>query len=130
MSLCMSSAHKAPRVARFLASRSSPIPLWTKSPTRVRCRWNSSNSEAKVRIPSSKLRGRGWATWKVLGLAATTAILAHVLATNEGKSRRVKDREYSNPEKYLEPQYANIKGMEAVSLPRDKFKLYIYKKLK
>ena len=64
---------------------------------------------------SSKAKAKGWATWKVLSLTAATGILAHVLAANEGNSRRVKDREYSSPGKFLEPQYAGIEDMEAVS---------------
>ena len=52
----------------------------------------------------------------MFGLAAATGLLAHVLATTDAKSRRVKDRQYSNLGKFLEPQYANVMDMEAVSL--------------
>ena len=48
-------------------------------------------------------------------MAAATGILAHVLATNDAKVLRVKEREYSNPGKFSEPLYANFKDMEAVS---------------
>lgn len=44
-------------------------------------------------------------------------MLAHVLAANDVKQQRVKDREYSNPGKFLEPEYASVKDMEAVRLP-------------
>jgi hypothetical protein len=118
MSLCMSSARKIPRAARFFASRSPRTPLWTTTTNSatVRCRWNSSNSVAgKVKIAGSRAKARGWSNWKVFGLTAATGITAHVLATNDARSQRVKEREYSNPGKFIEPQYANIRDMEAVS---------------
>jgi hypothetical protein len=121
MSLCMSSAQKGPRAAslRHLASRTSSTPPWTtnsKFSIATRCRWNSSNSAPKrIRIEDSRSKG-GWATWKVFGLAAVTGILAHVLATNAAKERTLKDREYSNPGKFVEPKYASVQEMEAVSL--------------
>jgi len=80
----------------------------------VRCRWNSSNStKTNGRFSGSKGKAKGWSTWKVFSLAAATGVLAHVLATKDAKIRRVKEREYSNPGKFSEPQYANFKDMEA-----------------
>lgn len=82
----------------------------------ARCRWNSSNSTpARVKFSGEKekAKARGWSTWAVFGLAAATGLLAHALATNDAKSRRVKDRQYSNLGKFLEPQYANFMDMEA-----------------
>lgn len=49
-------------------------------------------------------------------MAAATGVLAHALATNNAKDRRVRDRDYSNPRKFFEPEFASIKDMEAVSL--------------
>jgi hypothetical protein len=113
MSLGMKSGKTMPKTARFLASRSTP--LWTKHPAAVRCRWNSSNStKINNQFSGSKGKARGWSTWKVFSVAAATGILAHVLATNDAKLLRVKEREYSNPGKFSEPLYANFKDMEAV----------------
>jgi len=125
MSLCI--IKSAQKVGNSLASRTSTsgarIPPWTttRNFTAARCRWNSSNSAAGgARIPllrsRTKTKTGGWATWKVLSLATATGILAHVLATNDAKSRRAKDREYSNPGKFLEPQYATIQDMETVTI--------------
>jgi hypothetical protein len=46
-----------------------------------------------------------------------TGVCATAFARYEAESKRVKQREYSNPDKWNRPKYASIKDMEAVRNP-------------
>jgi D-lactate dehydrogenase (cytochrome) len=54
----------------------------------------------------------------MLGLMAATAFGAHGFAKYQAEGREMRMRDYSSPEKWLEPKYANRKDMEDVSLPK------------
>lgn len=59
------------------------------------------------------LRGkRGWGGLSVLALMGISAVGAAAFARWQGE-QNVKD--YSNPDKFVQPQYASLKDMEAVS---------------
>jgi len=119
MSVCMSTSVKSlPKAqARFLASRrTSTTPLWTKNTT-SRGRWNSSRAGTpggKVEASVGK-RVKGWTTFSVLGLMTATAFGAHGFAKYQAEGRELRMRDYSSPEKWLEPKYASRKDMEDVS---------------
>jgi hypothetical protein len=119
MSVCMSTSVKSlPKAqARFLASRrTSTTPLWTKNTT-SRGRWNSSRAGTpggKVEAGVGK-RVKGWTTFSVLGLMTATAFGAHGFAKYQAEGRELRMRDYSSPEKWLEPKYASRKDMEDVS---------------
>lgn len=73
----------------------------------------------KVRSPGSGSGVRpsngGWGGWSVLGLMAGAGVLGAGVMRWQGDVRRVREREYSSPEKFVEPKYATIRDMEAVS---------------
>jgi D-lactate dehydrogenase (cytochrome) len=48
---------------------------------------------------------------------AATAFGAHGFAKYQADARAQRLRNYSSPEKWMEPKYASLKDMEAVSLP-------------
>ena len=120
MSVCMSTSVKSlPKAqARFLASRrTSTTPLWARNTT-SRARWNSSragNPGGKVETGIGKRVSKGWTTFSVLGLMAGTAFGAHGFAKYQAEGRELRMRDYSSPEKWVEPKYANRKDMEDVS---------------
>jgi D-lactate dehydrogenase (cytochrome) len=60
--------------------------------------------------------GGGWTTLRVWGFAAATGILTYSFASKQAGEKKLKAKEYSNPSKFSEPKYANIKSMEAVSI--------------
>jgi D-lactate dehydrogenase (cytochrome) len=120
MSVCMSTSAKClPKAqARFLASGRT-TPLWAKN-SNSKGRWNSSragnpggNFEASV----GKRVSKGWTTFSVLGLMAGTAFGAHGFAKYQAEARERRMRDYSSPEKWMEPKYASRKDMEDVSVP-------------
>ena len=51
-------------------------------------------------------------------MVAATAVLAHGFATFQANSKAARERDYSSPAKFVEPKYADIGDMEAVSIPR------------
>lgn len=51
----------------------------------------------------------------VLSLMIATGVCATAFARYQAEGKRVKQREYSNPDKWNHPKYASIKDMEAVS---------------
>lgn len=90
-------------------------PRWVQSPTSG-CRWNSSFSSAGKRRLDGRAPGRGWTTFRVLGLAAVTSIAGYYVAMRDAESKRLKEKSYSNRSKFGgEPIYASITEMEAVS---------------
>jgi D-lactate dehydrogenase (cytochrome) len=123
MSFCMSSSAKSlPNAqARFLASRrTSMTPLWMKNTT-SKGRWNSSragNAGGKFEAGVGKGVWKGWTTFGVLGLMAATAFGAHGFAKYQAEGRELRMRDYSSPDKWVEPIYASRKDMEDVSLLR------------
>lgn len=48
-------------------------------------------------------------------VVAATAVLAHGFATFQANSKAARGRDYSSPSKFVEPKYASIDDMEAVS---------------
>ena len=58
----------------------------------------------------------GWTTIRVLGLATATGILSYTFASKRAGDEKTKAKEYSNPSKFSEPNYANVKSLEAVSV--------------
>jgi hypothetical protein len=50
-------------------------------------------------------------------VVAATAVLAHGFATFQANAKVARERDYSSPAKFVEPKYANIGDMEAVSIP-------------
>jgi len=120
MSVCMSTSVKTlPKAkARILASRrTSMTPLWAKNTT-PKARWNSSragNPSGKVEASVGKRVSKGWTTFSVLGLMAATGFGAHGFAKYQAEGRELRMRDYSSPEKWLEPKYASRKDMEDVS---------------
>jgi hypothetical protein len=107
-----------------LASRrTSTAPLWPKHTT-SRARWNSSsrpgnsgNPGGKFEAGVAKRSSKGWTSFSVLGLMAAAAFGAHGFAKYQAEARELKMRDYSSPEKWLEPKYASRKDMEDVSFP-------------
>jgi hypothetical protein len=122
MSVCMSTSAKCfpSAQARFLASRrTSTTPLWVKNPT-SKGRWNSSragNPGAKFDAGLGKRTSKGWTTFSVLSLMAATAFGAHGFAKYQAEARERRMRDYSSPEKWVDPKYASRKDMEDVSFP-------------
>lgn len=49
-----------------------------------------------------------------MGLMAAAGFAAHSFAKFQAESRATRLRDYSSPEKWVEPNYASIKDMEAV----------------
>jgi hypothetical protein len=47
---------------------------------------------------------------------AATAFTAHSFSKYQAEARALRIRDYSSPEKWVEPKYASLKDMEAVSL--------------
>jgi hypothetical protein len=124
MSVCMSTSAKCfPRAqARFLASRrtSTTSQPWATHTT-PKARWNSSragNSGGKVEAGVGKRASKGWTTFSVLSLMAATAFGAHGFAKYQAEAREARMRDYSSPEKWVEPNYASRKDMEDVSFPK------------
>jgi hypothetical protein len=79
-------------------------------------RWNGSKA-GSLEGRLAKGKGRGWTSLSVLSLMAATGVCATMFASYQAEGKRVKQREYSNPDKWNHPKYANIKDMEAVSDP-------------
>lgn len=48
---------------------------------------------------------------------AGTAFVAHGFAKYQAEARELRMRDYSSPEKWMEPKYASRKDMEDVSVP-------------
>ncbi|CAG8960123.1 hypothetical protein HYFRA_00010602 [Hymenoscyphus fraxineus] len=131
MSTCMKSAASARWAPmRGLASRRFPIrnanttlTEWNSS-NRSGIRWASTSSETVLRrgagepIPPRRPMGEheqhtgSWTTPKVLSLLAMTGFLGWGLAAFQNEQRKVKEREYSNKTKFVQPSYASLKDME------------------
>jgi hypothetical protein len=82
-------------------------------------RWNSSQagkSSGKFEGSVGKRVLKGWTTFSVLGLMAATAFGAHGFAKYQADATALRIRDYSSPEKWVEPKYASLTDMEAVSL--------------
>ncbi|KAG9244270.1 D-lactate dehydrogenase [Calycina marina] len=54
-----------------------------------------------------------WTTLSVLGVVAVTAAATGTLVSSRARLLMAKEREYSNPMKFHEPQYASMQDMEA-----------------
>ena len=124
MSVCMSTSVKSLPKARFLASRRTLTPLWARN-ANSKARWNSSragNSGGKVEAGVGKRVSKGWTTSSVLGLMAATAFGANGFAKYQAQGRELRMRDYSSPEKWVEPKYASRKDMEDVSSPEPSFR--------
>jgi hypothetical protein len=116
------SAKCASKVGRILASKrgitNPSSPSWIKNTTFEK-RWNSSKApnssggRAKASIEGGRVGG--WPTIHVIGAVASTSVLAYVIATSQATSKKLKEKDYSNPLKFVEPKYASIKAMETVS---------------
>jgi D-lactate dehydrogenase (cytochrome) len=87
-------------------------------------RWNSSRAsnlasgKAKLEEGSSRGARAGWNTFSVVTLVAATAALAHGFATYQANAKAARERNYSNPDKFVQPKYANVGDMEKVSALR------------
>jgi hypothetical protein len=64
----------------------------------------------------AKRVSKGWTTFSVLGLMAAAAFGAHAFAKYQAEARELRMRDYSSPEKWVEPKYASRIDMKAVSL--------------
>lgn len=76
-------------------------------------RWNSTSGSKSTPRSNQETKGSGWKGLSVLGLMAATGV-ATGLAVSFKNGRKVRD--YSDPQKFLEPKYATLQDMEAVSL--------------
>lgn len=119
MSVCMRSAQPVPR-RLFAASRTStPITSLPRSrisnPGRIptNARYNSGKAEARVEN-GVKVK-KGWTSFSVLALMGVSAVAAGAIASWQGKEKSGKLRDYSSPDKFVQPKYASIRDMEAVS---------------
>jgi hypothetical protein len=115
MSVCMRSAKCVP-TARLLAKKfgaSTPPGMLT---SKGQCRWNGSKA-GSLAGSSAKGKGRRWTSLSVLSLVVATGVCATAFARYQAEGKRVKQSEYSNPDKWNQPKYASIKDMEAVSGP-------------
>jgi hypothetical protein len=115
MSVCMRSAKCVPTAtARLLAKKfgaSTPPGMLT---SKGQCRWNGSKAGG-LEGTLAKGRGRRWTSLSVLSLMIATGVCATTFARYQAEGKRVKQREYSNPDKWNQPRYASIKDMETVS---------------
>jgi hypothetical protein len=83
-------------------------------------RWNGSKAgslESGLAKGKGKGKGRGWTSLSVLSLMIATGVCTTAFARYQAEGTRVKQKEYSNPDKWNQPKYASIKDMEAVSDP-------------
>ena len=48
-------------------------------------------------------------------VVTASAVLAHAFATFQANAKAARERDYSSPAKFVEPKYADIADMEAVS---------------
>lgn len=119
MSVCMRSAQGIPQ-RLFASSRTSTTSTAIPSLPKSRV----SNSTAKVRWNSSKVgandgtgvKGKsGWTGFSVLALMGISAVGAGAFARWQGEKNSGKVKDYSSPEKFVQPRYASIQDMEAVS---------------
>jgi len=119
---CMKSAKSLPR---FLVLGSKRTRITAPSQPFRSKRWNSSNSK-----PFTSRRGnekqedeKKWNTTTVLSLMGVSSILAGTFTVYQtdgnghgiGRRERTGERDYSNEEKFVEPRYASVKDLEAVS---------------
>jgi hypothetical protein len=56
---------------------------------------------------------------------AATAFGAHGFAKYQAEARELRMRDYSSPEKWVDPKYASRKDMEDVSLLRNRASLFL-----
>lgn len=119
MSVCMRSAQAAPR-RLCAASRTSPITPLSRS--RISnsglrsstIRWNSGKAGASLEIGAKSKKG--WTGFSVLALMGVSAVAAGAVARWQGGQEKSGSlRDYSNSEKFVQPKYASIRDMEAVS---------------
>jgi len=91
----------------------------TASASKYRCNSsrtsNLTNGKAKSEGGFGKGARVGWNTFSVVTLVAATAALAHGFATYQANAKAERGRNYSSPEKFVQPKYANLGDMEAVS---------------
>jgi hypothetical protein len=117
MSVCMRSAKRVPTsTARLLAKKfgaSAPPGMLT---SKGQCRWNGSKARG-LEGSLAKGKGRRWTSLSVLSLMIATGVCATAFARYQAEGKRVKQWEYSNPDKWNQPKYASIQDMEAVSDP-------------
>lgn len=71
-------------------------------------------SSSPISIPKPRKFQGGWSTGRALLLAAATGGLAYAITVTGEKNRRIRD--YSDPDKFEVPKYADIREMEMVSL--------------
>ncbi|KAH6671735.1 hypothetical protein B0J14DRAFT_79950 [Halenospora varia] len=131
MSVCMRSARSAPM--RGLASRKLPVTTTPPSPSpwtrnsgsgATKRRWNSTSRTSNASGGSTSTGAtvgrttparKGWTTNSVLGLVAATGIFAGALATFQARRKTERERQYSSPRKFVQPAYATVQDLEAVS---------------
>lgn len=98
--------------ARLLAKKfeaSTPPGMLT---SKGQCRWNGSKAGSPEGA-LAKRKGRRWTSLSVLSLMIATGVCATAFARYQADGQRVKQREYSNPDKWNQPKYASINDMEA-----------------
>lgn len=66
-------------------------------------------------------RKTGWSTLAVSALVAGTGISAYAIASEQAKTRKAGERDYSNPGKFEGPKYASLRDLELVSSLNFKF---------
>jgi hypothetical protein len=79
-------------------------------------RWNGSKA-GSLEGGLAKGKERRWTSLSVLSLMIATGVGATAFARYQAEGKRVKQKWYSNPDKWNQPKYASIKDMEAVSDP-------------